>query len=392
VRFALHETLAAAAGTRLGGSEHLSGPFGSWFGPSVFALALLGAAAVASGWLAPWRFRLDADEGNRQRARAVVALWGADTLAPFVLRADKSYFFGPDGQSLVAYRVVNGVAVVSGDPLGPPGELDGLVGSFIEHARSRGWRICILGASERCLALYRRHGLRALYHGDEAVVDVAGFSLDGRPIRKVRQSVSRLKAAGYEAEIVAAADIGRDLAEELESIRREWRGNAPDRGFAMASDSLFRLQGDQALFVIGRSEDGRPQGFLHFAVSHPGRALSLSTMPRRRSTPNGFNEWLVCEAVEWARVHGFDRVSLNFAPFAALLAPKAELSRSQRLQRRALLSLKGHFQLDNLLLFNRKFFPLWQRRFVVFEHRRDLPRVGIAALSAESYLPFGRSS
>ena len=77
---------------------------------------------------------------------------------------------------------------------------------------------------------------------------------------------------------------------------------------------------------------------------------------------------------------------------AALLAPEAELSRSQRVQRRALLSLKGHFQLDNLLLFNRKFFPLWQRRFVVFEHRRDLPRVGIAALTAESYLPFGRPS
>mgnify|MGYP003693752385 CR=1 FL=1 len=56
----------------------------------------------------------------------------------------------------------------------------------------------------------------------------------------------------------------------------------------------------------------------------------------------------------------------------------------QRLQRRALLRLKGHFQLDNLLLFNRKFFPQWQRRFVVYEKRLDLPRVGIAALAAEA--------
>jgi lysyl-tRNA synthetase class 2 len=115
-------------------------------------------------------------------------------------------------------------------------------------------------------------------------------------------------------------------------------------------------------------------------------------MPRLRTTPNGFNEWLICETVEWAREHGFERISLNFAPFAALLAPEAELSRLQRLERRALLSVKGHFQLDNLLLFNRKFFPLWQRRFVVYERRLDLPRVGIAALAAEAYLPFsGRS-
>jgi len=111
-------------------------------------------------------------------------------------------------------------------------------------------------------------------------------------------------------------------------------------------------------------------------------------MPRLRTTPNGFNEWLVCAAVAWAQENGFERVSLNFAPFAALLAPEAELTGLQKLERRALMRLKGRFQLDNLLLFNRKFFPTWQRRFVVYERRLDLPRVGIAALAAEAYLPF----
>jgi lysyl-tRNA synthetase class 2 len=111
-------------------------------------------------------------------------------------------------------------------------------------------------------------------------------------------------------------------------------------------------------------------------------------MPRRRATPNGLNEWLICETIAWAREQGFARVSLNFAPFAALLAPETELTALQGVQRRALLTLKGHFQLDNLLAFNRKFLPCWDRRFVVYERRRDLPRVGIAALAAEAYLPF----
>ena len=60
----------------------------------------------------------------------------------------------------------------------------------------------------------------------------------------------------------------------------------------------------------------------------------------------------------------------------------------QEVERRALLALKGRFQLDNLLSFNRKFLPRWERRFVVYENRRDLPRVAIAALAAEAYLPF----
>ena len=98
----------------------------------------------------------------------------------------------------------------------------------------------------------------------------------------------------------------------------------------MALDGLFRLEDEDALFVIGRGPGGQPEGFLHFALSPAGSALSLSSMPRLRTTPNGFN----------------------------------------------------------LLVFNRKFFPSWERRFLVYERRRDLPRVGLAALAAEAYLPF----
>jgi lysyl-tRNA synthetase class 2 len=58
------------------------------------------------------------------------------------------------------------------------------------------------------------------------------------------------------------------------------------------------------------------------------------------------------------------------------------------MQAATLRRMKGRFQLDNLLHFNRKFFSEWQRRFVVYERRRDLPRVGVAALAAEAYLPF----
>ena len=156
----------------------------------------------------------------------------------------------------------------------------------------------------------------------------------------------------------------------------------------MALDALFALGDEDALFIVGFDPTGEAVGFLHYAISSAGSALSLSTMPRLRTVPNGFSEWLICESIGWAREHGVARVSLNFAPFAALLAPDGELTRVQRFQAATLRRLKGRFQLDNLLHFNRKFFPQWQRRFVVYERRRDLPRVSVAALAAEAYLPF----
>jgi lysyl-tRNA synthetase, class II len=388
--FALRETGRALLGLSLRGSPHLAGNVGVWFPRSVFLAGVAGATWVLLAWLAPWRYRLRQEARERELARALVAVWGADTLAPFVLRADKSYFFSDDERAFLAYKVVGGVAIVSGDPVGPRERFGELLGRFLAFAHERDWRVAVLGASEGCLELYRAHGLHALYHGDEAVVEVERFSLEGRAIRKVRQSVHRLEREGYRAEPLHPRDVSPSLRRELEAVATAWRGDEPERGFVMALDALFRLEGDDALFVVGFGPDGSARGFLHFAVSHPGSALSLSSMPRLRDTPNGFNEWLVCEAVAWARRHGVARISLNFAPFAALLAPGAELSPFQRVERRALLALKPHFQLDNLLAFNRKFAPSWQRRFVVYERRLDLPRVGVAALAAEAYLPLPR--
>src|SRR5581483_5702067 len=362
--------------------------FARWYG---LALPLLGVSAtlwILAGWLAPWRHRVRQLERERELAHALVQTWATDTLAPFVLRADKSYFFADDESAFLAYRVVAGVAIVSGDPIGPPAAFPSLVEAFLQFARDRGWRVAVLGVSERCLPLYEAHGMRALYHGDEAIVETEWFSLEGRAIRKVRQSVHRLEREGYAARTLRPSEIGDDLRAELEAIASSWRGDAPERGFVMALDTLFRLGDEDAVFVVGFGPDGAAAGFLHFAVSHGASALSLSSMPRLRETPNGFNEWLICEAIGWGRDHGFAYVSLNFAPFAALLAPEADLNGLERVQKRALLSLKGHFQLDNLLAFNRKFAPRWDRRFVVFERRRDLPRVGVAALTAEAYLPF----
>lgn len=387
VPFALEEVVRAALGLRFGHTGHLVGPLARWYPVSVFGLAVGAAVLLLVEWLAPWRYRTRAQARERELVDGIVARWGSDTLAPFALRADKDYYLSPAETAFVAYKVVGGVAVVAGDPIGPSAELPELLESFVDYAHSHGWRIAVLGASARHLGLYRAAGLHSLYHGDEAVVETASFSLDGRSIRKVRQSCHRLESAGYCARVLRPSELEGALRDEFEEIAKVWRRGAPARGFTMALDALFRLGDDQALFVVGYGPDGLPRGFLHFGIIPAGSALSLSSMPRLPDAPNGFNEWLIVRTIEWARDAGFERVSLNFSPFASLLAPHAQLGLLERIGRRALLTLKGHFQLDNLLQFNRKFFPNWYPRFVVYENPLDLPRVGIAALAAEAYLP-----
>jgi lysyl-tRNA synthetase, class II len=384
---ALLDTLRAMGGQLPLDVDLLPGEFAEWFPLSVLSIVAIGLIWTAAEWVRPWRHRLLADGQRREQATRIVRQWGSDTLAPFALRGDKEWFI--TGQTLIAYRVIRGIALISGDPVGPPEDAGRAIGSFVAHAQARGWRTAVIGASGSLLQAYRDQGLHPLYHGDEAVLDTTAFSLAGRPLRAVRQAVHRVQRKGYRAETVTAGEIPPALRAELAAVEQAWLRGGARKGFSMELDSLFRLDGQDAVFVIGRDASGEVSGFLHLAVCQASRSLSLSTMPRWRDTPNGFTSWLIAEAVSWARGQGFPQLSLNFSPFAGLLAAEAELPRLQRLQRRALLRLKDMLalQLDNLHHFNDQFGPAWRPRYVVLQAWPDLPRVALAAMAAEGYLP-----
>ncbi len=385
---ALLDTLRAMGGQLPRDVDLLPTEFTEWFAVSVLSIVAIGVIWAAAVWIRPWRERFFPDAGRRDQAAGIVRQWGTDTLAPFALRLDKEWFV--TGRTVIAYRVVRGVALVSGDPIGPAGEAPASLAAFLADARAHGWRTAVLGASGRLLEDYKTLGMRPLYHGDEAVIDVPGFSLEGRQMRTVRQAAHRLERSGYHAEVVTAGGAPPALRSELAAVERAWLRGGARKGFAMELDSLFRIGADDALFVLGRDPDGRVAGFLHLAACPASRSLSLSTMPRLRDTPNGLTAWLITEAVSWARDHRYAHLSLNFSPFAGLLGPQAGLHSAQRLQRRILLRLKDvmALQLDNLLRFNGQFCPAWVPRYLIIQSWADLPRVAVAAMAAEGYLPY----
>jgi len=323
-----------------------------------------------------------ADE--RERATELVQEHGSDSLAYFALRRDKSYFFSPSGGSFLAYRVIGGTALVAGDPIGAETERHTLVAEFVRVAHTKGWRVAVAGASNEALEDYAAIGFKSMYLGDEAVIKPAEFSLDGRAIRKVRQSVSRLEKSGYTVSVLSTADADEALRGELLSVSEEWRGTWPERGFTMAMDALFRYPDTVLAVAVG--PDGAVGGFLQLVPSPASEGYSLASMRRRRDTPNGLMEYLITETVAWARDHHVTEVSLNFAVFADFLRADEDASSFTRSVRFVLLKADRLFQVERLHSFNRKFFPHWRRRYFCFERWSDLPLAGLAYLQAESLL------
>jgi lysyl-tRNA synthetase class 2 len=330
------------------------------------------------------------DARERVQAERLIERHGVDSLAFFALRRDKNYFFSPSRRSFLAYRVVGGCALVSGDPIGPEEELRELVEEFRRVARARAWRLAFLGASEGLLPLYRSLGFRSLYLGDEAIVRPQAFSLEGRAIRKVRQSVTRLERNGYRSRFVPARELDDALRAELGAVSDEWRGNWPERGFTMAMDSLFTPEG---VLAIAEDAAGRVGGFIQLVPSPASGGYSLATMRRRRATPNGLMEFLVAETIAWASARDVPELSLNFSVLGGVL--REARGPRRRALRYALVKLDRVFQIERLHSFNRKFMPDWRPRYVCCERWSELPAVGVAYLHAESLLtppgPWARS-
>jgi lysyl-tRNA synthetase class 2 len=329
----------------------------------------------------------------RQVASDLVRAHGADTLAFFKLRADGHYIFSEDRRAFVAYAIENGVLLLSGDPVGPPDAIPGLLGQVRQFAEDRGLKLGALGASQRLCPLYEGLGLHTMYVGDEAVVDVSGFSLEGRPIRKVRQSVTRLTKAGFEAEIHELCALDPGTIERVEEVVELGRQGAPERGFSMAMDSLQGEHNHETLVVLARDEAGAIRGVLHFVPCYGRPAVSLSFMRRDPSTPNGLTEFLVVKAIELLRDRGVEELSLNFAAFAKWMH-SPEKAHERWLGKLIALG-NPFFQIESLYRFNAKFFPRWEPRFLVYEGTFGMPRAGIAALWAEGQLPkprIGRAS
>lgn len=203
---------------------------------SLLGLGALTAVTTLYLVLRPERPVAELDPEQERTVRELLARHGArDSLGYFALRRDKSVVFSPTGKAVIAYRVVSGVMLASGDPIGDVEAWPGAIKRFMEEAERHAWVPAVIGCSETGGEIWTREGrLSALEIGDEAVVDVAAFTLEGRTMRNVRQMVNRVERAGYTCLVRRVGDLTEAEKDRIRHAADSWRGTDTERGFSMA--------------------------------------------------------------------------------------------------------------------------------------------------------------
>jgi lysyl-tRNA synthetase, class II len=362
---------------------------GDMFNLLTTALGVFTLVVAAYLFLRPAEPRARLGVNDEERVRELLGKYGdRDSLGYFALRNDKSVIWSATGKACICYRVVSGVMLASGDPIGDPEAWPGAIGPFLDEAARHAWAPAVMGCSELGAEVWCREGdLTALELGDEAIVNVADFSLSGRSMRNVRQMVNRVAKNGYTAQVRRVADIPADELKAIVRVADSWRGSHTERGFSMA---LGRL-GDGDCVLATAVEDGVVRAVLQL-VPWGADGLSLDLMRRDKSAQPGLNDFLITETIKAASCLGVKRISLNFAVFRAALERGERIGAGPVLKawRSVLIFASKWFQIESLYKFNAKFCPIWQPRFFVFPSTKDAPRIALAALEAEAFLVWPR--
>ncbi|MEW2165733.1 phosphatidylglycerol lysyltransferase domain-containing protein [Streptomyces sp. NPDC007084] len=360
----------------------------NWVNVTVNVLSTLLVLAVL---YAAFRSRRAVDpftEEDEKRLRALLERHGdRDSLGYFALRREKSVVWSPTGKAAVAYRVVGGVSLAAGDPLGDPEAWPGAIEPWLAEAREHGWIPAVMGASEEAGTIYARHGLDALELGDEALVETAEFTLEGRAMRTVRQAYNRVRRAGYRVRIRRHEEIPADEMAYLLRRADDWRDGATERGFSMALGRLGDPDDGRCVMLECTDAEGELRAILSFVPWGP-RGLSLDLMRRDRDADNGLMEFMVIELLRRAEEIKITQVSLNFAMFRSVFERGARLGAGPvlRLWRSLLSFFSRWWQIESLYRANAKYRPIWEPRFLLFEKSADLLRIGVASARAEGFL------
>ncbi|HET8587541.1 MAG TPA: phosphatidylglycerol lysyltransferase domain-containing protein [Candidatus Limnocylindria bacterium] len=311
------------------------------------------------------------------RAAEVAGLYGRGALLSFQLGPDASRFTVDGVDATLAYGRDRRVAVLLGDPIGPSREARRLLSAFIHACRRVDWIVAVYQASSAALTPLRAFGFHTYRIGQEALLDLASFDMNGSRRANLRHTVTRAKRGGVR--VVWYPDgTGEEtpaLQAELGEIDRAWMH---ERGVPM-SFSIGRFRAEDIAVnpvAVARDADGRAIAFTTFRSTGRDGGWVVDLIRRQPGGIPGAVEMCLVEAAMAFRSAGSASLSLGLAPLAGLsVRGGSTIERGLALAARA---VRPAYDIAGLAFFKGKFAPQWEPRFLAVRRRRDLPAVLLA--------------
>ena len=331
--------------------------------------------------------RVESGGADAVFARRILERDGTTSLAYLTTWEGNSYWFAPDGRSYVAYRVHGGVAVTTGDPIGPRETLGQVLDGFVAFCHSHHWTVCLYSVTDGVKAVTDGYGWPSLQVAEETVLPLGALAFNGKKFQDVRTSISRARRHGIDAEWIGYRTAPLAIRDQIEAISEEWVSEKalPEMGFTLGG--LDELDDPAVRCLIAVDGERTVHGVTSWMPCYSGGVpvgWTLDFMRRRSEGFKGVMEFLIGTAALDLQHEGAEFVSLSGAPLARA-DPGAEPAGVQRLLEMIGASMEPVYGFRSLLKFKAKFAPEYRPMYLCYPEAAVLPRIGLAI--SHAYLP-----
>ncbi len=349
--------------------------YGRYFAGSIYLVAIITIGYALLAMLAPVLLRQPAGPSERQRAAEIVRQYGRTVLARFCLFPDKQYFFSPGG-SLIAYGSRNGAAVALGDPIGPREDVLQTIRAFLEFCHHNDWQPAFYQTVGDMLDIYRQARLRAIKIGEEAMVDLSTFTLQGGAMKPVRTSVNKMVRLCYTCRM-SEPPHAEALLDQLENISTEWLEERKRKEMKFSMGWFDRDYLNTTLILCVYDPGGQVIAFANLVEADQNKELAVDLMRHRSETPAGTMDYLFASMLLDAQQRGYERFNLGLSG----LAKVGESSGDPAIERALhfiYTNINLSYNFKGLHSFKEKFQPAWLPRYMIYPSLASLPVVASA--------------
>ena len=336
-----------------------------WFLDSLDLLGVAAGVFALYSLFRPVAYRQRTLPQQRTLMKSILEQYGGTSLDYFKLWPDKSYFFSTDRRCGIAYKMVGGVALALGDPVGPVEGLEDTTRAFLRFCTDNGWDLAFHQALPGLLPMYHRLGLQSLKIGEEAVVSLEQLVETLKHSKHLRHSRNKFEREGYKL-VRYLPPHDPALLSQLKEVSDEWLQipGRRERSFSLGRFDLGYL--NEFPVAVLREPSGRILAFANEVRSYrPGEA-TIDLMRHRLDAPNGTMDYLFIALMLTLKELGYRTFNLGMAPYAGVGdEPGARLEERTAHQLAEHMTRFGSYK--GIRDYKAKFEPEWEDRFLIYQ-------------------------
>lgn len=346
-----------------------------WFENSIGGVGWTAFLFVVAVLFGPRLLKNRPTEEDLATARGLVLEFGKHPTAYFSLMPDKQLFFNADKNCIIAYKISGGTALVLGDIMGPAEQTEACLKNFIKEMAGRGISVAFYQTSENYLNLYRNLGYKWLKIGEDAVIDLENFSLNGPAMKNVRNSAVSVQKKGVTFTWHPMDELPWKTLHKILSLRENWEKDKHGRVMTFSLGFFPFPPEPEARVLTAFDSSQNLLGVFSFFPFGGKLGMNLDLMIRSQSAPNGLVEACLAEAATFFKSEGKKMLSIGLATSFYTNTDQMKMTAAQKAVNFLYQNFNRFYPYQTLASFKEKFQPAWQPRFLVYKNEAELPKI-----------------